>query len=208
MQIANLAGKIARSEGDPKLISTGPSSLGAADKLGRALGWFSFGLGLAELIAPGRITAALGMEGKESLVRAYGAREIGAGVLCLSVDKQAGLWSRVAGDGVDIATLIPGLSRENPKRDNVILAIAVVLGVTALDVVAAQATTSLHSRSRGERRDYSDRSGYPKGIEASRGAARDVAHIAPSGRVGTHAPRRSSTGHLGVVSGEQRSMPH
>ena len=86
------------------------------------------------------------MEGKEALVRAYGAREIGAGILCLSVDKQAGLWSRVAGDGVDIATLLTGMRSDNPKRDNVMLALAVVLGVTVLDVVAAQATTSRHSR--------------------------------------------------------------
>lgn len=207
MNISNLAGKIARSEGDPKIISTGPSSLGIPDRLGRALGWFSFGLGLAELIAPAQLTRALGMEGKETLVRAYGAREIGAGILCLSVDKQAGLWSRVAGDAVDIATLATGLKSDNPKRDNVIIALALVLGVTALDVVAAQATTSRHSRGRGEQRSYADRSGYPKGIEASRGAAKEMALVAPSGRVGTHPPRRST--HLGVVAGEQRpATPH
>ena len=101
--LTEITSKIARSEGDPKVVSTGPSSLGAADRLGRALGWFSFGLGIAELLAARRITRALGMGGKEALVRAYGAREIGAGVLCLSIDQQAGLWSRVAGDGVDIA---------------------------------------------------------------------------------------------------------
>jgi hypothetical protein len=40
------------------------------------------------------------------LVRAYGAREIGSGILSLSVDRQTGLWSRVAGDGLDVATLM------------------------------------------------------------------------------------------------------
>jgi hypothetical protein len=172
--VTDLTSKIARSEGDPKVVSAGPSSLGTSDWLGRALGWFSFGLGLAELLAPRQIARALGMEGKEALIRAYGVREIGAGILCLSIDTQSGLWSRVAGDGIDIATLLTGMRTGNPKRDNVMLALAVVLGVTALDVVAAQATTSRHRRNGAGPRSYSDRSGYPKGIESSRGAAKDL----------------------------------
>jgi hypothetical protein len=128
------------------------------------------------LIAPKQITRALGMEGKETLVRAYGAREIGAGVLCLSIDKQVGLWNRVAGDGIDIATLLTGMRSDNPKRDNVMLALAVVLGVTVLDVVAAQTTTSRHRRNGAEPRRYNDRSGYPKGVRHSRGAAKEMAH--------------------------------
>jgi hypothetical protein len=95
-------------------------------------------------------------------------------MLCLSIDKPVGLWNRVAGDGIDIATLLAGMRSDNPKRDNVMLALAVVVGVTALDVVAAQATTSRHRRNGSKPRSYSDRSGYPKGIEASRGAARDL----------------------------------
>src|SRR3954454_14162447 len=93
---------ITRSEGDPKVLRSGPSSLGPSDQLAKALGWFSLGLGLAELVAPHAITRALGMQGKEGLIRAYGAREILAGVVSLSPDKQAGLWSRLAGDGLDI----------------------------------------------------------------------------------------------------------
>ena len=72
---------IARSEGNPKVLRSGPSSLTAPDRLGKALGWFSLGLGLVELLAPHRITRALGMEGQEALVRAYGAREISSGML-------------------------------------------------------------------------------------------------------------------------------
>ena len=174
--LTNLTTKIARSEGDPKIISTGPSSLSGADRLGKALGWVSFGLGIAELIAPRHITRALGMEGKEALVRAYGVREMGAGLLCLSIDKPVGLWNRVAGDGIDVATLLTGLRSDNPKRNNVIIALAMILGVTALDVVAAQATTARHRRNDVEPRRYSDRSGYPKGIAYSRTAAKNMAH--------------------------------
>lgn len=105
-----------RSKGDPKVISTGPSSFGASDRMARNLGWFSLGLGALELLAPERVTRTLGMQGQEKLVRAYGAREIASGVLSLSADKNAGLWSRVAGDGLDIVTLMGGLRADNPKR--------------------------------------------------------------------------------------------
>jgi hypothetical protein len=113
------------------------------------------------------------MEGKEGLVRAYGAREIGSGILSLSPEKQAGLWSRVAGDGLDIATLLTALREDNPKRGNVVIALAMVLGVTVLDIIGAQGTALRHSRNRGERRLYRDRSGSPQGAQAAQGAARD-----------------------------------
>jgi len=101
--ISSITANITRSAGDPKVLHTGPGSLGEADRLGRALGWFSIGLGMVELLAPRRVTRTLGMEGKEDIIRAYGAREIGAGILTLSLEKELGLWSRVLGDGLDIA---------------------------------------------------------------------------------------------------------
>jgi hypothetical protein len=164
---------ITRSEGDPKVLRSGPSSRGVPDSLAKGLGWFSLGLGLTELLAPRRITRALGMEGKEALVRVYGAREIGSGILSLSVDKNLGLWSRVAGDGLDIATVMTALRPDNPKRDNVVIALALLLGITAVDLIDAQASTVRHSRGAGRKRSYRDRSGFPRGVQASRGAARD-----------------------------------
>ncbi|KZC01588.1 hypothetical protein ABID82_006241 [Methylobacterium sp. PvP062] len=164
---------ITRSEGDPKVLRSGPSSRGVPDSLAKGLGWFSLGLGLTELLAPGRITRALGMEGKEALVRVYGAREIGSGILSLSVDKNVGLWSRVAGDGLDIATVLTALRPDNPKRGNVAVALALLVGITAVDLIDAQTSTARHSRAVGRKRSYRDRSGFPRGVQASRGAARD-----------------------------------
>lgn len=164
---------ITRSEGDPKVLRSGPSSRGVPDSLAKGLGWFSLALGLTELFAPHRITRALGMEGKEALVRVYGAREIGSGILSLSVDKNLGLWSRVAGDGLDIATVMTALRPDNPKRDNVVIALALLLGITAVDLIDAQASTARHSRGVGRKRSYRDRSGFPRGVQASRGGARD-----------------------------------
>jgi hypothetical protein len=169
----NYVSNIARYERDPKVVRSGPSSLDASDRLAKALGWFSLGLGVAELIAPRRITRALGMQGMERIVRAYGAREIASGILCLSVEKDVGLRSRLAGDGLDVATLLAGLRDDNPKRNNVGLALLMVTGVTLLDLVGAQATTARHARGRGKRRLYADRSGFPKGTQAAKGAAKN-----------------------------------
>lgn len=170
--ITNLS-HIARSEGDPKILRSGPSSRGVPDVLAKGLGWFSLGLGLTELLAPRRITGALGLEGKEALVRVYGAREVASGILSLSVDKNLGLWSRVAGDGLDIATVLTALRPDNPKRGNAAVALALLVGITAVDLMDAQASTARHSRAVGRKRSYRDRSGFPRGVQASRGAARD-----------------------------------
>lgn len=167
---------LARYEGDPRVLHSGPSSMNGVDRLARLLGWFSIGLGMLELVAPGRIARALGMDGSEQTMRAYGAREIGSGILSLSLDKEAGLWSRVVGDGLDIATLLPALHPDNPKRGNVGLAIAAVAGVMALDYIAAQGVRERHREGTGMRRTYRDRSGFPQGVQSARGAAAQRGH--------------------------------
>ena len=164
-------GNITRSPGDPKVIEAGPSSLKPADSLGRALGWLSMGLGLTELLAPKVLTRWLGVEGKEGLVRAYGAREIASGVMCLSVNNDYGAWSRVAGDMLDLASLAAAYRDDNPKKGNVGIAIAAVTGIAIVDALAGQSIRSLHDRKGEPVRDYSDRSGFPRGVENARGKA-------------------------------------
>lgn len=108
----------------------------AKGRLARGLGWFSLGLGLAELISPENIASITGTRVRKPLIRAYGVREIAAGVGILA-DKRPGrwLWSRVAGDAVDLATL--GKTVRRKKLAKAIFAIASVAGITALDVVCA-----------------------------------------------------------------------
>jgi hypothetical protein len=163
---------ILRSKGDPQIIETGPSSLTAADNLARGLGWFSIGLGLTELFATHRLARAFGLEGSETLIRAFGVREISAGMAALSTEKKFGLWSRVVGDAMDLMTLLTALDSPPRQRDNVKLALIAVAGVTALDVVGTLALSAQQRRD-GEPKDMSTRSGYPKGTAASRAAASD-----------------------------------
>lgn len=115
----------------------------STDALARGLGWFSIALGVAEIIAPRMLTRSLGMEDQAQLVRAYGLREAATGIAILSQDDRAlWVWGRVAGDVLDLATLSPGLTRDNPANGRVGLAMATVAAVTVLDVFCATALTS------------------------------------------------------------------
>lgn len=146
---------------------------GSAMGLARGLGWFSIGLGVAEMLAPTTLAEQLGMQGKEPLLRFYGARELAAGIGILASSNPAlWVWGRVAGDALDLATLAAGLDNENPNKGNVAVALAAVAGVTALDAICAKALSGTASAGPSVR-DYSDRRGMPKPPEAMRGAARD-----------------------------------
>jgi hypothetical protein len=108
--------------------------------LARQIGYFSVGLGVAELAAAGRIATYLGIPERTTILRLHGARELGKGVGILSQRRPspAWLWARVAGDVLDLATLAPGLRRGNRRRTRVLGAVAFVLGATVLDVVCAR----------------------------------------------------------------------
>jgi hypothetical protein len=166
----NYLANVLRSKGDPQIVESGVSSLTPADNLARSLGWFSIGLGLTEIFAASKIARALGLEGSETLIRLFGAREIGAGMATLSTEKPFGLWSRVAGDAMDLLTLATALDAPPRQRRNVLLAFVAVSGVTVLDVTAARAVSA--ERARPEQpKLYPKRSGFPKGVAAARGAA-------------------------------------
>src|SRR5260370_15352501 len=94
--------------------------------LPRGLGSFSIGLGLTEMLMTRMLNEQMGMQGKESLLRFYGAREMAAGIGILM---DPWIWGRVAGDALDLATLATGLDKQNPRRGNVAIALAAVAGV-------------------------------------------------------------------------------
>jgi hypothetical protein len=115
-------------------------------RLAVGLGWFSIGLGLAELAATGPLTRWLGVEDHAKLVRAYGLREIATGAAILTGSRIAPLlWGRVAGDALDLASLGAALRDENSNRKAVAIAIGAVVGVTLLDVVGGKALSATRS---------------------------------------------------------------
>jgi hypothetical protein len=144
------------------------------DALARGLGVFSIALGLYELLAARSLTRALGMQGNEALVRGYGVREIATGVGILAAkDPTPWIWGRVAGDGLDLATLATGLEGHNRNKGNVYLAMAAVAGVTAIDAYCAMTLSGEDASPRPPLRDYSNRRGMPRSPQQMRGAARD-----------------------------------
>lgn len=164
-----------RPEGDPQILDGGPSSLTSADTLARALGWFSIALGVTELVAAGRLSRALGLEGRSGLIRAFGAREIGAGVMTLSTERKLGMQSRVVGDAMDLLALGTGLDApESRQRKNALISLLLVGGITALDFFVARALSRERSRD-PQPRDYSKRSGFPNGAPGRASSARTAA---------------------------------
>ena len=157
----------------PEVIESGPSALTTSDRLGKGLGWMSLGLGAAALFAGGRIAEALGLENKSHLVRLIGAREIASGIMTLSPDRQTGLWTRVAGDVMDVMLVATALDAPPTRqRDNAKLALAAVAGIALLDVLAAIGTTAERRRI-GEPKSFAKRSGFPRGVNATWGSAKD-----------------------------------
>jgi uncharacterized membrane protein len=112
------------------------------EQLAVGLGWFSIGLGLAELTAPDALARLIGLRddsNTRSLLRAYGAREIGNGIaILMQPDNPAWLWSRVGGDLLDLASLASAARQDGVDSQRVGAATAAVLGVAALDVVCAR----------------------------------------------------------------------
>ena len=154
--------------------ATGRGAHSGYERLAKGLGLFSIGLGLLELGAARGLCRALGMEGAENLVRAYGARELATGVAILtSHDPTPWIWGRVGGDALDLATLAIAHHGDNRQTGNLLLATAAVAGVTALDVVCAQGLTADQRTAPAGAFDYGDRTGFPKAPRAMRGAASD-----------------------------------
>jgi uncharacterized membrane protein len=114
----------------------------SAERRARALGWFSIALGLAGVIAPGRVARWIGAGERQNarlVLRAVGLREITCGIGLLSHTRTpAWAWARVAGDLMDVALLGSALGLKASERGKTVAAVASVLALAAVDSQTAR----------------------------------------------------------------------
>ncbi len=140
--------------------SAGRGGNGGPERLSRALGLFSIGLGLSQILAPRSVTRAIGLEDDDQnhkLMTAFGIREVATGLGLLSrPDSATFAWGRVAGDAMDLAVLGRALTSDRNDHNRVAAAAAAVLGVTVLDIIAgknlSRASTDTPDRTRARDR--------------------------------------------------------
>jgi uncharacterized membrane protein len=119
------------------------------DLLARGLGIFSLALGLAQVAAPTAVARAIGLRGEGTtrvVMRALGVREILSGVGLLSQRRPTPwLWSRVAGDAVDLGLLGAAMAAvSNGSRRRLGAAAGMVTAVAVVDI----AQSARHTASR------------------------------------------------------------
>ena len=123
-------------------MNGGSSNTTAA--LVKALAAASFGLGLSELAAPDRVAAIAGVDStarSRRVIRALGVRECGHGAALVGGPDRL-VWTRVAGDVLDVALLPAGVVARGPGRRR--QGTAAALGLAAiggLDLYTALRTT-------------------------------------------------------------------
>ncbi len=113
----------------------------APQQLANGLGWFSIGLGLAQIARPNLVANLIGVTSDRktrTVLRLYGARELAAGFGILSQSRPSGwLWARVAGDVVDLSSLCKAMTTDHSDRGKGIATAAALIGVTFTDVYCA-----------------------------------------------------------------------
>lgn len=110
----------------------------------KALAGASFGLGLSELLAPGKVARIAGVTDNgvsRRVIRALGVRECGHGAALLAGPDSL-VWTRVAGDVLDVGLLLAGVAGRGRggRRRGMVSALALA-GIGGLDLYAALRST-------------------------------------------------------------------
>jgi uncharacterized membrane protein len=128
-----------RGRAEEQVTGSTRSAQGQRGPLTDALGWFSLGLGLVQLVAPDAVARLIGVNENaksSAAIRLIGVRELTSGFGIMAQRKPAGwVWARVGGDLMDLALLGRNLDSDEVEPNRVRNAFLAVLGITALDVV-------------------------------------------------------------------------
>ena len=115
----------------------------ATTALIKALSAASFGLGLSEALMPRRLAVLAGVDDSRRatrIIRALGFRECASGAALVAGPPKL-VWTRVAGDALDLGLLLAALKgRIGRRRRRCATAAVAIAGITALDVHTARRT--------------------------------------------------------------------
>lgn len=105
------------------------------ESITRGLGWFSVGLGLAQILAPRTVCRLVGLPPMATVTRLCGIRELACGIGIIT-QRNPSTWvkARVAGDAMDLAALAVALPFSPSRAGRLTAAAAAAAAVTALDV--------------------------------------------------------------------------
>ncbi|SRX93179.1 putative cyclase/dehydrase [Saccharothrix espanaensis DSM] [Mycobacterium shimoidei] len=123
---------------------TNPSFMNTKTALVKGLGGASLGLGLSEMLAPEKVAALTGVDANgrtRPVIRALGLRECGhAAALLFGPSKL--VWTRVAGDALDLALLgIGATNQDRQRRRRTAVSAAALVGIAAADLYAPLRST-------------------------------------------------------------------
>jgi uncharacterized membrane protein len=108
------------------------------ERLAKGLGWFGLGLGIAEIAFPRVLARLIGVRPHQRLFPALGLREVVSGIGIIAQERPTGwMWSRVAGDAMDLALLGAAATSEETDEERWRVATGSVGAVTLLDLVCA-----------------------------------------------------------------------
>jgi len=139
------------AEGDGRRRGRSASGSTRGQSLAQGMGWFSMGLGAAQLIAPRAMARLIGVEESDrnaAIMRAVGMREVASGLGIFSQrNDPAFMWGRVIGDIMDLALIGAASASTRTDKRKLAGAALAVAGALALDIVVAK------QRSNPERTD-------------------------------------------------------
>jgi hypothetical protein len=118
----------------------------SVQRMADGLGWFSLGLGVPQLLAPGQVDQLTGVRDdakSRTAQRLVGVRELAAAAGLLGTDRRAPfVWGRVAGDAMDLLLLARAWMGKRASTSRLFAATASVAGITVLDVMTAVRMTN------------------------------------------------------------------
>lgn len=123
------------------LFSRGETDTDPAIRTATQLGLFSYGLGITQLLRPGSVNRFVGVPDfglNHTMQQIIGVREIVSGTGILFGNNTSGwMWSRVAGDIMDLTILAGTLGTPVGIRKKLVPAILALGALTVLDAKVA-----------------------------------------------------------------------